>query len=337
MATLPESLAACEDVEGGGEEEMFFVALSRARDELLLSRPAEWRGKPVEPAPILERIAATLAADQIVWDPVATELEAITRCSAQSNSNTAPESDSPSATSPAKIDISLARLRQYQACPRQYYYRHVLKLPEGDADTAYRTFHRHLTETLDWLQEERSAGRAPTVADAQAMFRSMWPDSTPEQETALVRILRARADLLLNRAVDHFAPLRAPSASEILNANLESGTVQVRGDEVETRPDGSMRITQHVHRRPKKDDHTGESLALLRLAAKQRAAGSPVEIALHSTDTGETREIAEDRRWEPKRVEKYEKALQELAAGQYPARPSDSQCASCPFFFICPA
>lgn len=335
MAALPRLLTDGSDSDDGGEEEMFFVALSRARDELLLSRPTTWRGKPVDPAPILERIESVLAAEGGGWDLVSasapsdrdpTSLE-------KGQKTTAAFGAQP----PQRIDISLSRLRQYQSCPRQYYYRHVLELPEGDTDTAYRTFHRHLQETLDWLQAERSVGRTPTASEVQAIFRSKWPVGGPDEETALVRLLRERADTLLSRAHDHFTPRNHPSASDQFKAELESGSVQLRGDEVETRPDGSLRVTQYLHRRPKKDDHTAEPLALLRLAAKQRASGGPVEVAVHSMASGETREIAEDRRWEPKRVEKYGKALRELADGNFAPRPSEAQCASCPFFFICPA
>jgi hypothetical protein len=35
-------------------------------------------------------------------------------------------------------------------------------------------------------------------------------------------------------------------------------------------------------------------------------------------------------------VEKFEIALQDLRAGKFPPRPSESECPNCPFFFICP-
>jgi superfamily I DNA/RNA helicase/Zn-dependent peptidase ImmA (M78 family)/CRISPR/Cas system-associated exonuclease Cas4 (RecB family) len=337
MATFPVALAEEADHEDGGEEEMFFVALSRARDELVLSRPATWRGKTTEPAPILQRIAAALTGEGAAWTLVTAEtVSGIVE--GNTSADTPIEEDIADAADPVpeRPEISLSRLRQYQTCPRQYYYRHVLDLPERDEDGAYRTFHRHLQDTLEWLQAERSAGRSPSAADARAMLRAKWPES-PQSETALTRILRKRAGLLLDSAQTHFAPQSEGTAQEEFNAELESGTVKLRGDEVKRSEDGTVRITQHLHRRPKKDDHTAEPLALIRMAAKQRSPDKPVEIALFSTATGETREVKEDRRWEPKRIEKYDVALRDLAAGRFPARPSDTQCASCPFFFICPA
>ena len=338
MAVLPAVLTEDSEQEDGGEEEMFFVALSRARDELVLSGPATWRGKPVEPAPLLARIAPALTAEGAAWTPVTARPERPKPAPDQrteARTCDAPADD----TAPIvmKPDISLSRMRQYQTCPRQYYYRHVLNLPERSEDAAYRRFHRHLQDTLDWLQAQRASGHTPSIADVQATFRARWPEGLPDEETALTRVLRKRADVLLSSAQTHFAPLEHPTAHEEFRADLDSGSIQLRGDEVETRPDGGLRITQHMHRRPKKDDHTAEPLALIRLAAKQQVPGRPVEVALFSTATGETREVAEDRRWEPTRVEKFDVALRELAAGHFPPKPTEVQCASCPFFFICPA
>ena len=331
MGTLPGALVDVAETDDGSEEELFFVALSRARDELLLSRPATWRGKPAGPAPLLERITEALAAAGAAWTPVAARIE-----QPQTIVNGQPaEAPSDAAIPLEKPTVSLSRLRQYQACPRQYYYRHVLQLPERDEDTAYRKFHRGLQQTLEWLHAEHAAGREPTAADARATFRAKWPEGLPEVETGVTRVLRERANLMLDRARPHIASASQPAAREEFKAELESGTVELSGDEVETRPGGGVRITQHLHRRPKKDDHTAEPLALIRLAAKQRDTDLPVG-RLFLTVTGETREVAEDRRWEPKRVEKFDVALRELAAGRFPAKPGE-QVPSCPFFFICPA
>ncbi len=338
MATLPAVLSDEADQEEGGEEEMFFVALSRARDELVLSRPATWHGKPAAPAPLLQKIAAALADESTDWTPIPSVAPSPdVPISQQSKPRSADPSEGMAVPDLAKPEISLARLRQYQTCSRQYYYRHVLNLPERGEDNAFRTFHRHLQDTLDWIQGECASGRAPSVADLQATLKANWPDGPPEVETALTRILRKRAELLLDSARTHFAPQSSATAQEEFKAELESGTVKLRADEVKRTPDGKVRITQHIHRRPKKDDHTAEPLALMRMAAKQQDPEQRVEIALYSTATGDTKEVSEDRRWEPKRVEKYEVALKDLAAGKFHPNPSDMQCASCPFFFICPA
>lgn len=338
MATLPMALTDEGESSAGGEEEMFFVALSRARDEMLLSSPRSWRGKPVEPAPLLERLSSTLEAEGLTWAIVtAGEMKPTGEHVPILEVVTSNESAQSATITADKPEISLSRIRQYQNCPRQYYYRYVLALPERDEDTAYRTFYRHLQDTLDWLQAERSAGRSPAIADMQAGFQDRWPDDKPEEETGLTRVLRHRADRLLGNAHSQIARSGRETSTEAFRVELENGAIKLRGDEVESLADGGIRITQHVHRRPKKDDHTAEPLALIRLAAKQRAPGRFAEVALLSTATGEIREVAEDRRWEPKRVEKYEAALRDLAAGRFPPKPSEMQCASCPYFFICPA
>jgi DNA helicase II / ATP-dependent DNA helicase PcrA len=345
MAQLPDSMTTANDADGGQAEELFFVALSRARDELLLARPATWRGKAVEAAPLLFRIEQALAAEGAHWTHAQGD-------SVAAISDGGPPGDEPggvvtpsehpgqhveSEGGSERPDVSLSRIRQYQACPRQYYYRHVARLPERGEEAAYRTFDRDLRDTLSWIQQERAAGRTPSTDEAQAQLRARWPEAPPEGEDALSRLLRGRAVELIARARDRFAGADGSSAEAELTAELESGVIRLRADEMHRTENGRTRIAQHVHRRPRKDDHTAEHLALLRLAARQADPQSQADIEVFSTATGETREVKEDRRWEPHRVAKYEAPLRGLAAGDFAPKPSEAQCASCPFFFICPS
>ena len=346
MASLPELLLEGEGGDDLQAEDLFFVALSRAQNELLLSRTATWNGRPVAPSPLLERILETLSAEGVPWATVFAEAPAVGQGSTLASNADNSDSTEPANREPVpsgqpdaggnRPEVSLSAIRQYQTCPRQYYYSRVLGLPERGEESSYRTFHRHLRDTLDWLQKERTADRHPSAADLQAEFNGRWPLGQPEEETALTHVLRERAAALLQQAHGRFSTKEYPGPGRELTANLENGAIRMRGDEVVT-TEGGVRVTQHLHRRHKKDDHTSEPLALLRLAARQEQPERPVSIAQFSTATGESRDIKEDPRWEPKRVEKYEAALRSLSEGRFPPAPSETECASCPFFFICPA
>jgi hypothetical protein len=122
-----------------------------------------------------------------------------------------------------------------------------------------------------------------------------------------------------------------------LVAALEHGTVDVPCDEVETLPDGGLRVVRHFRRRIKKDDHTDGRLALIRHAATQANPERPVKLELRSLVDGEIREVKPNLRYEPARVEKYNEALHGIRAGLFPPEPEERKCALCPFFFLCPA
>src|SRR5262249_10555692 len=68
---LPPGLAPdAEGGEGSEDECLFFVALSRARDHLVLSRPRTVGGKPRDPSPLLALIADDLGscgAQRVEW------------------------------------------------------------------------------------------------------------------------------------------------------------------------------------------------------------------------------------------------------------------------------
>ena len=108
-------------------------------------------------------------------------------------------------------------------------------------------------------------------------------------------------------------------------------------DQLERREDGTIRVTRQLKRKIKKTDANEERLALLRVATKSAHLGEKVEVALHSLQDGELQIVPENRRYEPNRVEKYNKSLAELKAGDFEPNPEKSKCAECPWFFLCPS
>src|SRR5207249_2330964 len=92
--------------------------------------------------------------------------------------------------------------------------------------------------------------------------------------------------------------------------------------------EGGLVIERYDSGRPGDSDHTNPRLALTRHAARQRAAGGggATDIRLRYLSTGEVRPVPEQPRWEPARVEKYERALQGIRAGRFEPHPSDDNC-----------
>ena len=325
MVAPPPALlgAEAESAQADGADCLFFVALSRAKDHLVLSRPLVRNGASTKPSPLLDRLDPALTAcgaARILWQRVQPDGE--------------PTPLVPDLAAPP--ELSLSQVDTYRDCPRRYYYQQVARIPRPDDASPYMQFYGSLKETIDWLQAERLSGREPGVADARERLSEAWEQKLVGPETAQTRLLKSHAETMLDSAFRNLTPPHADAPSLRLAAALEHGTVEVPCDEAATLPDGSLRLVRHFRRRIKKDDHTDERLALLRHAATQSDPARPVTLELRSLVDGETREVKPSLRYEPARVEKYNEALHGIRAGLFPPQPDDRKCARCPFYFLCP-
>ncbi len=313
-----------EDAKADAADCLFFVALSRAKDHLILSRPLERNGTQTKPSSLLDRLAPALTACGAMRVPwLRTQF-------GNAVATTPPELSAPP-------ELSLWQVDSYRDCPRRFYYQQVARLPRPDDTSPYLHFHGSLKETLQWLHSERSAGRTPAPEEASQRLTEAWEQKFTGTETAQSRVLRGHAEKMLANAFQNLTPPRdAPPALRLV-ASLEHGRVEVSCDEAETLPDGTLRIARHFRRRIKKDDHTDERLALIRQAATQTDPSRPVTLELRSLVDGEIKEVKPSLRYEPARIEKYNAALHGIRAGLFPPEPEERKCALCPFFFLCPA
>jgi superfamily I DNA/RNA helicase/Zn-dependent peptidase ImmA (M78 family) len=386
MATPPPNLlsevepdeaaqASGKEEEAEGELCLFFVALSRARDHLVLCRPETWRGNAIQPSPLLAQIEPMLTAcgaQQVRWEaliPVQTPPqpspspgEGASRRSpspSQRESVREPspppyEGESQQLAPPLyegggrgevpggradKPEVSLSALEQYQRCPRQFYYQRIVKLPAQEIDSTYLVFHDCVQEMTRWVKAEQAAGRTPTEEEKAARLDALWAERFPEAN-AQTRLLRREAEKLLEN-LRAYVPASTPEAAHSqhdmeLVADLPNGRVRLTCDHAESLPDGTLRLGRYMKGRAKKDDHTAPRLALMRHAARQQDPDRPVEITLYYLNDGQQREVPETARYEPARVAKYDEALRGIRLGDFPPAPDDRKCAQCPYFFLCP-
>jgi DNA helicase-2/ATP-dependent DNA helicase PcrA len=324
-----DSVADLEEGEGASEECLFFVALSRARDHLVLCRPHTWRSKPAKPCQMLAELEPLLAGAQVetlLWSaaPIACE----------------PEDATPPDITPAQAPTStwsLSALEQYQRCPRQFYYQRVARLPRREGESAYLAFHTSMGETLEWLQMERNTGNEPDADEVETHFDAVWHNQGEATDTGLGRVLRRRATEMLRGAQETVAQTHRPQPKQRLTADLEHGKVELTCDQVDELPDGALRLVDFTTQRPQDNDHTAPRLALLRHAAQQQHPERPVKIIISNLHSGEEKEVPASKRWEPARVEKYNTTLKSIREGAFEADPESRKCALCPYFLICPA
>jgi DNA helicase-2/ATP-dependent DNA helicase PcrA len=350
------------------ERRLFYVAMTRARDELLLSHAADYggsRARRVSPF-VLEALDlpatdATPGAGAVT----PTAEERLARFAAV---------DVPVPARTARRDeplmLSFGQVDAYLSCPLRYKYAHVLRIPVpphhaliyGSAlHKVVQVFHhRHarghimseaeLDEVLDsaWSNEgfvsrEHEEARLEAARAALRRFREeqLQPDAViptyVEREFAFdidgdrVRGRWDRVDI--EPVTDGDAiELEAPAPT----ADVVTPTLGIMGRERVTITDYK---TSDVRDPAKARQRARESLQLQIYAMGYEAMSGrlPDRVALHFLDSGLVGRVDVD----PKRVAKARARISEVATGirqgRFDATPDPMVCTRCPFRDICPS
>jgi superfamily I DNA/RNA helicase/CRISPR/Cas system-associated exonuclease Cas4 (RecB family) len=326
---------AQEDAHLEEEECLFFVALSRARDRLCLSRAERYGGSNSRASELLEKIEEHLPR---AANSAATWRGEIGQDIADILSEPAPRTPDP------KPLFTERQLAAYLKCPRKFFYEQRLYLSGKGEETAYLRFHACVYETLAWLAGERMAGRlAEGSADA-------FQESTHAQLTRLWRVkgpighvyesfYREQARLMVGRAVRHYSRARGQLFHQTWTIERPDAFVGITLDYVELveEKDGvTILFRQTRTGKPPARTPDDDAYALFYAVAAEHfpQARPRVEILYLSTD--EIIELNLSQRTINTRLKHYDHAISGILAGKFPPEASDHQCPRCAHFFTCP-
>lgn len=314
----PEGLLPTSPVNDQEEEEecLFYVALSRARDHLSLSRALRYsekiRSHPAEP---LFQIAAHL--------PRAPDADANWTGTIPSTPSGVPRPDLALTTLVHDgRDIDL-----YVGCPRRYLYQLVLGLSGGRDDTAYVRFHRAVYRVLEWLREQTGSIEAQALADA---LDAAWDDIGPTGDP-LEPLFRSSAGRILDNA-----RLRQRNNIEfgrVVPLKIGARTINLPIDEIE-RTGGKLVVRRlRTGRAPSKPDQNHLHALMLNAVREEQGPNAVFEVQYLTTNVPvpiKLDGVMDDRMADVK------DALDQIAKGVYPAKPKrGDDCPRCPHYFIC--
>jgi DNA helicase II / ATP-dependent DNA helicase PcrA len=317
------------------EECLFFVALSRARDSLCLSRAERYGGNNSKASELLEKIEEHLpraANGPATWS---TGIE---------EDVTAVISEPARQAADAKPLFTERQLGAYLKCPRKYFYEQRLYLSGRGEETAYLRFHSCVYETLAWLAGERMAGRlaedsvAVFQEDAQAQLARLWRVKGPVGHV-YESFYREQSALMVGRAVRHYAHARGRLFQQTWLIERPRALVSLTPDYVELIEEAdhtTLLFRQTRTGRPAAKAPDEDIYALFHaIAAEHFPQARPrVEVLYLSTD--EIIELNLSRRTINTRLKHYDDAIAGILAGEFPPEVSDHQCPRCAHFFTCP-
>ena len=335
---LPAELrrsAAGEDPEALHAEErrLCYVAMTRARDELLLSYAVRGEhGRDRRPSPFLaEALDASL-------EPI----PAVAGSTFARAVGPPPRAERDVARSGGKpIALSFSKLDAYLTCPRQYHLRHVVRVPEPPHHAL--VYGRALHQAVAAFNLGRMRGTSPEDDAVLAVFAAHWSSEgflSREHEEARFAAGQAALRRFRQRELDGGAGIAA-GVEERFSFAFEGERIDGRFDRLDETAEGTV-ITDYKSgdvrdvATARQRARQSLQLGLYALAHEARSGQLPVAVALHFLDSGVVGRV----RVEPRRLDATRQRIRRAAAGirrrDFAPRPDVMACGYCPFRRICP-
>ena len=313
-----EGLTGLEAIKAGHEEEeecKFFVATSRAQNELLLyASSVQNDGKNRSRSKYIDRIVSVIQQQnnpaRLSLQPVEPEIFSLDE---------------------EALLISEKQLSLYDRCPRRFLYTHALALAGKRTESAFMQMHSAVYDVLDWLGQQHSES-TPSAGELEAQFTQSWLNRGPVDH-GYAEDYRRIGERLVQYLIETRQG-RQLVKPEVLQVSFPEGEISVLPDEMTLDRDGKYSIRRIKSGKKGSDEFDRiEYTLLLEAAERQFGHGTRVE-AVHLA--GETQEqVTVTDRKKIARLSKTQSAMGAIAQGHFPAKPENRTCPRCPSFFIC--
>jgi DNA helicase-2/ATP-dependent DNA helicase PcrA len=310
------------------ERRLLYVAMTRAKRYLYLTRASHYEGgRRWRDSRFLEEVRASGVKTVVLKD-------------------VAPNPASPPLTLPASgegehsLVLSYSSISMYRDCPRQYWYRHVQRLPAVQSAEAVQGVILH--ETLRRAGEARRGGADVTAPMLRALHRQVWSSTAfPDPRRAPTFERNGAAQLEAYRAgggLDGHPEHLEESFTVAVDGWKLSGVV----DRIDRMPD-AWRIIDYKTGRPLPRGRRDLQVALYALGATSALKLEPIQ---HGIEREIELEIAYLASGESVRVDHTNELLVEatrqgaevaegVRSGRFDARPDRRRCRLCPYRLVC--
>jgi superfamily I DNA/RNA helicase len=317
-------IAAAEDFHDEEEECLFFVAMSRARDYLHLSRSLVYGSGNSKESKFLSILTEHLPVARNFTNTNDSQINLVENL-AESYAN--------------QIFYS-TDLDRYLRCPRDYYYTNLLALKSKGDVSVYLKFHSCVYDTIYSLQTIRKLENIEINEEAAlSRLQEFWTEANLD-EHAYGSIYKKKAEDIIRVMCEKFAQSNNELLRKSYELQLENGTIRVRPDAVEIFEEaGEKRVVVRRYRTGKspKEAKVDNIDALMLEAVQQKypEAKSLLE-KIYLTDNA-SMDVPVSKKVLANRLKKYQDAIDGIKSNQYPADPSEDNCPHCSHFFVCPS
>lgn len=326
---------------------LFYVALTRARDTLILSRAERYSEKQRSgPSPFLEDILVGSGIPAEPFSP-ATSVSAVAEDSVPDDALVAFLHDLGRGEA-----FTASELDAYDRCPRQYALRYGLGLASRPG--SYVRLRRAVAAALraapeDGLDPQRAVDRFEQHWQASAgTAPSPRPDGATDPfaaiylrhgRTAVARSVARLAERSSARTTDSPAPTQRDQGhdelTQAVQLALDDVAISLELDQVAAMPD-AVAVRHRLGRRKRERADPDLRLFFLVMAQRGLAGDAAADTILdHHLSDGELVSVTLDAKDEAKWRARARAAIAGIRAGDYPTKPDPQRCGTCAFALIC--
>jgi CRISPR/Cas system-associated exonuclease Cas4 (RecB family) len=309
------------------EASLIYVAMTRARDQLVKSSAAQ-TPFPDKEAPVHPIVASV---SKILREKDGISEQVIPPASATDSLTDTPNvSKYPYEPYVFKDTIPYRLLDMYLNCPLRFLYYCVYRLDDGD--NTFRQFSKVVSRTMAEIVASARNGEVLSRNQIQEKFTARWQKIAGDREEHPVFVTRALEALFHFRErvlTDHRMEIRYEAIFLV-----EGRRISLLLDEVSH--NGSRWTVRRRHLSKPSDEHKKAKFFLaLQLANEERELRSPLILLDYPVEERQIPlspprgdRVAEHRR-------QLAEAITAIEAGKFPARPSGYKCRTCPYFLSC--
>jgi DNA helicase-2/ATP-dependent DNA helicase PcrA len=330
------------DEELAEERRLMFVAMTRARDELVLSHAVRSTptGRRRRPSPFLAE-ALDRPVPSVGQDELATRLGRALEGPMVDDAGLNPGARRSAGHGASALSLSFSQIDDYLACPLRYRLRHLLRVPTPPhhALVVGEALHGALATFYRTAAQGRPVDDSLVLASLEAGWRGIGFLSRAHEEA---RYAAARDAVVRFVARERTAGTRRIVAVERpFSVRLGRDTVRGRYDLV-TEEQAGILITDHkssdVREGRRATERARDSLQLqvYALAWQAETGKLPAGMALHFVESGLLGRIAPAESHLARARERVAQAADGIRAARFEATPGLMACTYCPFREICP-
>ena len=315
------------------ERRLFYVAMTRAMDELVLSsHHAGPSGRGTRRPSQFIAEALDLPVDKSV-EPGRTAMARISPPAAPP----AP----PTLTDLPPSSFSFSMLEEYLDCPERYRLRYVVGVPTPPHHAL--TYGRALHAAVAWFYLRIAAGESPTEQALADEFRASWrPEGFLSREHEEARFAAGLRALTAFRSMALAQPAPVIAVERPFEFTLDGMRIRGRFDRLDRDERGTVVVdykSSDVRDQRKADAKARDSLQLhtYALAHEQRSGEQPAEMQLHFLESGLVGHVTPQPARLAKTRDSLRSAIAGIAANEFVARPNPVACGYCPFRQMCPS